>query len=102
VILYNAGMGGGDLKHGQRIAQLAIMKTRPTYLTMISEDNFNLIAQLWTTYTGTFINEHDVAMMMCLLKIARAKTGIGTRDSYIDLAGYCALAYDIKESTHGM
>lgn len=66
------------------------------------EDNFKLIAQLWTTYTGTFINEHDVAMMMCLLKIARAKTGIGTRDSYIDLAGYCALAYDIKESAHGM
>lgn len=66
------------------------------------ENNFKLIAQLWTIYTGTFIDEHDVAMMMCLLKIARAKTGIGTRDSYIDLAGYCALAYDIKELTYGM
>jgi len=40
VILYNAGTGGVDLKYGQRIAQLAIMKTRPTYLTMISEEEF--------------------------------------------------------------
>ncbi|MCD7889418.1 MAG: dUTP diphosphatase [Oscillospiraceae bacterium] len=40
VILYNAGGNGVDLKYGQRIAQLAIMKTRPTYLTMISEEEF--------------------------------------------------------------
>jgi len=40
VILYNTGTGGVDLKYGQRIAQLAIIKTRPTYLTMISEEEF--------------------------------------------------------------
>ena len=59
------------------------------------EDNFGLIGMLWTTYTGTMITAQDVAMMMALLKIARIKTGTGTADSFIDLAGYAACAGEI-------
>jgi hypothetical protein len=63
------------------------------------EDNFGTIAQMWTAYTGTLITALDVAMMMCLLKIARIKNGGGTGDSFVDLAGYAACGGEIHEST---
>lgn len=49
------------------------------------EDNFAVIAALWTAYTGTDVTPKDVAMMMALLKIARAKAG-SKPDTYVDLA----------------
>ena len=54
------------------------------------EDNFALIADLWSSYLDKHITHQDVAMCMALLKIARIKTGVGTIDSFIDLAGYAA------------
>lgn len=60
------------------------------------ENNFNLIAQLWSAYTGHDYTAVDVAMMMGLLKIARIKTGTGTEDSFVDLAGYAACAGEIS------
>ena len=63
------------------------------------EDSFEVIADLWMTYlekktvpdTGLVVlNPEDVAAMMALLKIARIAGGSGTRDSFIDLAGYAA------------
>lgn len=59
------------------------------------EDNFAVIAALWTAYTGTDITPKDVAMMMALLKIARAKAG-GKPDTYVDLAGYAACGAEIS------
>ena len=59
------------------------------------EDNFAVIAALWTAYTGTDITPKDVAMMMALLKIARAKAG-SKPDTYIDLAGYAACGAEIS------
>lgn len=61
------------------------------------EDNFKTIANLWTAYMGDYYSPVDVAMMMSLLKIARIKTGIGTADSFVDLAGYAACAGEIAE-----
>lgn len=63
------------------------------------EDNFGTIAKLWTAYTGTLITALDVAMMMCLLKIARIKNGGGTGDSFVDLCGYGACGGEIHERT---
>lgn len=60
------------------------------------EDNFSVIAALWTAYTGTDITPKDVAMMMALLKITRAKAG-SKPDTYIDLAGYAACGAEISE-----
>ena len=55
------------------------------------EDSFEFIARLWGAYLGdTTLSGHDVALMMALLKIARIAGGSGTRDSFIDLAGYAA------------
>lgn len=65
------------------------------------EDNFGLIGQLWTTYTGHLVTSADVAMMMALLKIARIKTGRGTEDSFVDLAGYAACAGEIAAEVAG-
>lgn len=59
------------------------------------EDNFAVIAALWTAYTGKDITPKDVAMMMALLKIARAKAG-SKPDTYVDLAGYAACGAEIS------
>lgn len=59
------------------------------------EDNFAIIASLWSAYKGTSFTPLDVAMMMALLKIARIKTGVGTVDSFVDLAGYAACGGEI-------
>ena len=54
-----------------------------------------MIAALWTAYAGTDITPKDVAMMMALLKIARAKAG-SKPDTYIDLAGYAACGGELE------
>jgi len=59
------------------------------------ESNFGLIGQLWTMYLDTLVTAEDVAMMMCLFKIARIRTGRGKDDSFIDLAGYAACGGEI-------
>lgn len=67
------------------------------------EDNFQIIANFWTTYLrakgrimeSVFITRDDVAMLMCLLKIAREAGGAGSRDNLVDLAGYAGLYADM-------
>lgn len=60
------------------------------------ENNFKFIADLWTAYRGIKFTAQDVAMMMALLKIARIRTGTGTDDSFVDLAGYAACGAEIS------
>jgi len=50
-------------------------------------DSFCRIAGLWSAYTGFTIDKYDVAKMMILLKVSRAKLG-NHRDSYVDIVGY--------------
>lgn len=60
------------------------------------ENNFERIAALWNAYLGAkTVDAVDVAMMLALLKVARIKTGRGTEDSFVDLAGYAACAGEI-------
>ena len=59
-------------------------------------DNHNNIARLWSAYLDTDIKAHDVAIMMALLKIARTKLGAVSKDTYIDMAAYSAIAGEIK------
>ena len=61
------------------------------------ENNFALIADLWSTYRGVTFTPVDVAMMMALLKVARIRTGRGKMDSFVDLAGYAACAAEIAD-----
>ena len=64
----------------------------------ITKNSFGSIASLWTTYTGHTFTAHDVAMMMCLLKIAKSRNGGGSDDSYVNLAGYAACAGELIRS----
>lgn len=58
-------------------------------------ENHHNIADLWGAYLGRTLSAHDVALMMCLLKIARTKTGAYNDDDYVDLAGYAGVAGEI-------
>ncbi len=60
-----------------------------------AESNFNLIALYWTAHLDTIVTAHDVAVMMTLLKLARAKSNPAHADNWIDAAGYSALAGEI-------
>ncbi|MEU3013360.1 DUF6378 domain-containing protein [Nocardia asteroides] len=55
-------------------------------------DNLARTAEMWTGYLGVGITPADVAHMMILLKVSRARTTPGHRDSLVDIAGYAALA----------
>ena len=59
-------------------------------------NNHNNIARLWSAYLDTDIKAHDVAIMMALLKMARTKLGAVSKDTYIDMAAYSAIAGEIK------
>lgn len=70
------------------------------------EDNFKTIGLLWGVYLRAAhpklaqvmgvngISPKDVAVMMALLKVARAATG-NSPDTFVDLAGYAACAGEI-------
>ena len=61
------------------------------------EDNFGKISALWSAYTGYDYTPKDVALMMALLKIARAASS-NSMDNYVDLAGYAACAAEVADS----
>ena len=63
--------------------------------------NHNNIAKLWSAYLDQPLTGHEVAVMMCLLKIARTKIGKRTRDTYVDGAAYMAIAGEIQEKLNG-
>lgn len=64
------------------------------------EDNFAVIAEYWSTYLSQhnggrviLLTPMDVATMMVLFKIGRITTaGEFAADSYVDCAGYAAIA----------
>lgn len=60
-----------------------------------AEDNFRQIGNLWSDYLGTEISAVDVALMLALLKIARASGNPTHADNWIDLAGYAACGGEI-------
>ena len=59
-------------------------------------ENHKNIAILWSAYLEHTITPHDVAILMCLLKVARTKLGAISKDTYMDMAAYSAIAGEIK------
>ena len=59
------------------------------------EDNFQTIADLWSTYLGYEVLPKDVAALMILLKVARIKAG-PKADNWIDAAGYAACGAELE------
>lgn len=60
-------------------------------------ESFARIAELWSAYTGALITPWDVAQMMILLKVSRAKTS-RKRDTLVDIIGYAECAGKLKNS----
>lgn len=52
--------------------------------------DFERTADMWSAYLGHPVAKHDVAAMMCLLKISRIAWSADKWDSWVDLAGYAA------------
>ena len=74
------------------------------------EDSFDLIARLWEPYiravcvspsADVTIRPQDVAILMALLKIARAAVS-DKPDNFVDLAGYAACAGEVAQSAYPM
>ena len=59
------------------------------------EDTFGRIAALWSVVVGVQITPAQVALMMGLLKIARAWANANNIDNYEDLAGYAGCAGEL-------
>ena len=58
-------------------------------------ESFARIAKLWSAYIGTNITPWDVAQMMILLKVSRAKTS-RKRDTLVDIIGYAECAAKLE------
>jgi hypothetical protein len=61
-----------------------------------ANESFSRIAKLWSAYTGATISPWDVAQMMILLKVSRAKTS-RKRDTLVDIVGYAECASKLEE-----
>lgn len=60
------------------------------------ENDFKIIADLWTAYLGYEVAAVDVAAMLALLKIARISSGHAKEDNWVDLAGYAACGGELE------
>jgi hypothetical protein len=58
------------------------------------QENFDRIARVWSVILGIDVTAHEVALCMAGLKLARLANG-PHRDSYVDGAGYLALAGEL-------
>lgn len=63
-----------------------------------AKSNFEMIAGMWSAYTGAEISTKDVGFMMSMLKAARFKSGEKNNlDNFVDGANYIAIAGDIED-----
>ena len=58
-------------------------------------ENFNRVAAMWSILLDTKITATDVCNCMIALKLCRLNEN-DNDDTYIDIAGYSSLAYDMK------
>jgi len=58
------------------------------------QENFDRAARIWSVILGVDVDAQEVALCMAGLKLARLANG-PHRDSYVDGAGYLALAGEL-------
>jgi hypothetical protein len=58
--------------------------------------NHKRIADLWSVYLETEITPSQVALCLCLVKVARLIETPDHEDSFIDLAAYASIAGEIE------
>ena len=82
----------------QEATRLTTSAREKTHGTMA--DNLGCIADLWNAYLkdrwhGDILNGSDVALMMTLVKVSRAKNNPCHADNWVDGAGYMACGGEI-------
>ena len=60
-----------------------------------AESNFGLIATYWSAHLDATVTAADVAVMMTLFKLARAKGNMANSENWIDGCGYLACGGEI-------
>lgn len=63
------------------------------------ENNFSLIARLWSAWLGVEVKAHDVAIMMSMLKAARIKNMPNHEDSWVDGGAYFACGVEVATAS---
>lgn len=59
-------------------------------------DDFARTAAMWSAYKGVEFDIHDVPIMMVLLKVSRCAESPYKLDNFVDMAGYSALAGEVR------
>lgn len=59
--------------------------------------SFERISNLWSAYLSCPVSPSDIAAMMIMLKISRAKQTPTHKDSWVDMAGYAACGYEVSQ-----
>ena len=83
-----------EIKENLKTA-LKLLKGKREHEYGNKRENHENIANLWSAYLDHNVSAHDVAILMLLLKIARAKFGNPSADTYIDMVGYSAIAGEL-------
>lgn len=60
-----------------------------------AESNFDMIALYWSAHLDAIVTATDVAIMMTLFKLARAKGNRGNPENWVDGCGYLACGGEI-------
>lgn len=60
-----------------------------------AESNFSLIATYWSAHLDAYVGPEDVAIMMTLFKLARAKGNLKNPENWVDGCGYLACGGEI-------
>jgi hypothetical protein len=66
-----------------------------------AEKNHRRISDLWSGYLDNYFSPDQVAICMCLVKIARLSQTSDHEDSYTDLVGYALIAHKLVREMRG-
>lgn len=66
-----------------------------------AENSFERIAALWSADLGVALSAVDVARLMVLFKVVRARGNPAHADNWVDMAGYAALGGELAGAGGG-
>lgn len=79
----------------ERVEKIVLTDRAEEYNNISKTEQHIQIAQVWSGIIGHEITAHQVALCMAGTKLVRAAFQPGHEDSYIDAAGYAAIAAEI-------
>ena len=87
-----------SMKESKVYSEIAKIREGRRQMHGAAKENFEMIAKIWSAYTGASIDAKDVGFMMAMLKASRYKGGDKNNlDNFVDGANYIALAGDFED-----